>query len=158
MLKVISGAQTGADRGALEAALALGTEWGGWVPKGRKAEDGVVPEKFTALREMQSQDYKRRTWANVRDSQGTVIICTQPPSGGSELTIRYCHDQDRKLLVRDAKVVIADPFAAAGQLWTWLSENEIKVLNVAGSRESRCPGLQAAVGVMIKNVLVRGIL
>ena len=36
--KVISGGQTGADRGALEAALKAGFAYGGLVPKGRLAD------------------------------------------------------------------------------------------------------------------------
>lgn len=36
--KVISGGQTGADRGAIEAALKAGFAYGGLVPKGRPAD------------------------------------------------------------------------------------------------------------------------
>ncbi len=43
-LKIVSGGQTGVDQGALEAALDLGLVWGGWVPKGWRAENGTVPE------------------------------------------------------------------------------------------------------------------
>ena len=41
--KIISGGQTGVDRGAIEAALELGFPYGGLIPKGRLAEDGAVP-------------------------------------------------------------------------------------------------------------------
>lgn len=152
VLTVWSGGQTGADRGALEAAQDLCATYDGWVPKGRRAEDGKVPEQFK-LREMQSTDYKRRTWANVRDTQATVIVCTQPPSGGSKLTIRYCREQERKILVLDAARVVADPAFASELVMNFVRAHKLEVLNVAGSRESRCPGLQRAVRIMLKNVL-----
>ena len=47
--KIISGGQTGVDRGAIEAALELGFPYGGLIPKGRLAEDGAVPVKFDRM-------------------------------------------------------------------------------------------------------------
>ena len=41
--KLVSGGQTGADRAALDVAIAHGFPHGGWCPKGRKAEDGPIP-------------------------------------------------------------------------------------------------------------------
>jgi Circularly permutated YpsA SLOG family len=38
--KIISGGQTGADRAGLDFAIEQGLEHGGYVPRGRKAEDG----------------------------------------------------------------------------------------------------------------------
>lgn len=46
MLKIISGAQTGADRGALNAALAAQIPCGGWCPEDRHAEDGEIPPHY----------------------------------------------------------------------------------------------------------------
>lgn len=58
--KIVSGGQTGVDRGALEAALKLDFPYGGMIPNGRKAEDGIVPQKFTAMTESESDDYRFR--------------------------------------------------------------------------------------------------
>ena len=69
--KVVSGGQTGVDRAALDVALDLGYEAGGWVPKGRRAEDGMIPERYR-LNETPSRDYEQRTEWNVRDSDGTL--------------------------------------------------------------------------------------
>ena len=71
--KLISGGQTGVDRAALDAALAAGLPIGGWCPKGRLAEDGVIPLRYP-LQETPSQQYAQRTRWNVRDADGTLIL------------------------------------------------------------------------------------
>ena len=87
--KIVSGGQTGVDRAGLEAAIALGLPYGGWVPKGRLAEDGVVPLKYAGMQEHTSSNYAVRTKANVRDSDATLIIAPSLPlSGGTMLTLR----------------------------------------------------------------------
>ena len=75
-LKIVSGGQTGVDQGALEAAVDLGVDWGGWVPKGWRAENGTVPEQFRArMQEHVSANYIVRTRQNVADSHATLILC-----------------------------------------------------------------------------------
>jgi hypothetical protein len=71
--KIVSGGQTDADQGALDAAIKLGVSYGGWIPKGRITEDGTPPDKYK-LQEMLSDSYPKRTVQNVIDSDGTVII------------------------------------------------------------------------------------
>jgi hypothetical protein len=44
--KIVSGGQTGVDRAALDAALAAGFPCGGWCPRGRRAEDGPIPDRY----------------------------------------------------------------------------------------------------------------
>ena len=91
--KIVSGGQTGVDRGALEAATALGLEFGGWAPHGWIAEDGTIPAQYRErMQEYPSmggraQDYRERTKANVRDSHATLILVDSLPlSGGTKLT------------------------------------------------------------------------
>jgi hypothetical protein len=71
--KIVSGGQTGADRAALDWAIFHDLPHGGWCPKGRKAEDGVIPDQYQ-LTETSSASYPQRTQWNVRDSDGTVIF------------------------------------------------------------------------------------
>src|SRR5262245_48879825 len=71
--RIVSGAQTGADRAALDFAIKHDIRHGGWCPKGRRAEDGQIPERY-ALEETPSTNYLQRTEWNVRDSDATVII------------------------------------------------------------------------------------
>ena len=107
MLKIISGSQTGVDRGALDAALEVGAECGGWCPAGRLAEDGTIPPHYP-LREMPSTEYSARTRQNVADSDGTLIICYGEAAGGTRQTIEFCRDMQRPHLVVDAKRISAE--------------------------------------------------
>ena len=75
--KIISGGQTGVDRGALDAALHLGVAAGGWCPKGRLAEDGPIPARYP-LAETGSAAYEERTALNVMDADATLILASGP--------------------------------------------------------------------------------
>ena len=80
--KIVSGGQSGADQGGLDAAIELGIPHGGWCPKGRKSEDGAIPDKYNLV-ETKSGDYRVRTEQNVVDSDATVVFTYGPASGGS---------------------------------------------------------------------------
>jgi len=79
--RIISGAQTGADRAALDVALALGIDCGGWVPRGRIAEDGIIPAQYQNLRETESADVQLRTERNVLEADATLIVSHRPLGG-----------------------------------------------------------------------------
>src|SRR4051812_32778465 len=87
--KIISGGQTGADRAALDVAITVGIPHGGWCPRGRLAEDGLIDERYQ-LAETLDADSARRTEWNVRDSDGTVIFSMKDKlSGGSARTEEF---------------------------------------------------------------------
>ncbi|MFQ5587063.1 MAG: putative molybdenum carrier protein, partial [Thermodesulfobacteriota bacterium] len=88
---IVSGGQTGVDRAALDVALELGIRCGGWCPKGRLAEDGVIDSRYH-LDETGSKSYSQRTEWNVRDSDGTLILTVEEPTGGTALTIRAAEE------------------------------------------------------------------
>ncbi len=136
--RIVSGGQTGADRGGLEAALALGISHGGWCPSGRRAEDGEIPARYE-LEETSSEEYGVRTRWNVRDSDATVLFTRGTPRGGSALTAELARSMRRPLLHIDTDSL--EPPEAAALLRVWLAEHAPHTLNVAGSRESQCPGL-----------------
>jgi hypothetical protein len=144
-MQVISGGQTGVDRGALDAAIQLGVPHGGWCPKGRLAEDGTIPARYQ-LRESDSADYCVRTEQNVLEGDATLILCRGRPSGGTELTLRLARQHGRLHLVVDLDRG-PDPEPIRG----WLEEQRIETLNVAGPRESQSPGI----GVSAREFLVR---
>ena len=85
-MQIVSGGQTGADRAALDIALELGFESGGWVPLGRQAEDGKIPDRYPNLRETDSPLPAVRTELNVRDSDATLIVSHGTLVGGTALT------------------------------------------------------------------------
>ncbi len=136
-MKIISGGQTGVDRGALDAAIALGIAHGGWCPRGRLAEDGRVPDRYQ-LRETDSPEYQMRTEQNVVDSNATLILCRGPVSGGTELTLHLAEQHRRPCLVVD----LDDPQSPEG-IHDWLRRHRVEILNVAGPRESQSPGIAA---------------
>lgn len=140
VVKIVSGGQTGSDRAALDVALALGLPLGGWCPAGRGAEDGPVPERYP-LTETASPIHAVRTRANVRDADGTLIFNLGLLDGGTLLTVD-CARKLRKphLLVQLDAPGHPDPAAVAA----WLRDHQIRVLNVAGPRESKRPGIYAA--------------
>lgn len=147
VIKIVSGAQTGVDRAALDVALDLGFACGGWVPRGRLAEDGAVPHRYP-VRETQGRGYAERTIRNVRDSDATLILTRGAPTGGTALTLRTAESLGRPCLVVDLATG-ASPSAAD----TWLRERHIRVLNVAGPRESSSPGIYGEAAQFLRAVL-----
>jgi len=135
--RIVSGGQTGVDRGALDAAIALAVEHGGWCPRGRLAEDGVIPAKYQ-LRETSSAEYPVRTEKNVVDSDGTLILFRGRLHGGTELTYRLAGRHLRPRLM-----IELIPECATDHVCDWLREKNIATLNVAGPRESSAPGIAA---------------
>jgi hypothetical protein len=101
-LKIISGGQTGVDRGALDAALELGFSCGGWCPAGRLAEDGTIAKRYPVV-ELPDARYAERTARNVADSDGTLIISNGEPIGGTRETIDRCVEMDKPHLVIDCE-------------------------------------------------------
>lgn len=134
-MKIVSGGQTGVDRAALDVAAELGLERGGWCPRGRLAEDGCIADRYP-LEETPSRRYSQRTRWNVRDSDATLILTVGSPSGGTALTIRAAEAQGRPHFVVD---LVPDPDPAP--LLSWLDEQVVSTLNVAGPRESGVPGI-----------------
>ena len=132
------GGPTGVDRAALDVGLALGLAVGGWCPRGRRAEDGRIPDRYPLV-ETPERNYPTRTRRNIEDSDGTLILNLGALDGGTALTVAHARQIGQPCLVVALEAGIEQAAFRA-----WLAANHITVLNVAGPRESQRPGVHAA--------------
>jgi hypothetical protein len=138
---IVSGGQTGADRAALDWAIEHDVPHGGWCPAGRRAEDGSLDLRYR-LSETESKSYRSRTVRNVRDSDATLIVNLGELEGGSRETLRIAEQRGKPVRVVQLDSSPGDELIA--DLRAWLLDNTVRVLNVAGPRESKRPGVYAA--------------
>ncbi len=159
--RIISGGQTGVDRAALDVAMELGIPCGGWCPLGRLAEDGRIPECYP-LTEHQG-GYAARTRRNVEEADATLILTHYPLTGGTNLTSDLCKKLDRRYAVVNLR---AEPWEWRATIWEHREALREKlapggpmpwVLNVAGPRESKFPGIYAETRAWLLAVLLPGI-
>lgn len=149
LTKIISGGQTGADQAGLWIAVKFGIETGGWAPKGWKTSDGRNARlEDLGLREHTSEKYPPRTFANVRDSDGTIRLAFNLNSAGERCTEKAIRQYDRPSFDVDLRDPV-DPARAA----TWIRRHNIRVLNVAGNRENKSNTVFPAVASYLKKVL-----
>lgn len=149
VMRIVSGGQTGADRAVLDWAIRHGISHGGWCPTGRLAEDGVIDARYR-LQELPSGGYRQRTRKNVEDSDGTLILNLGELDGGSLETQTFARQLNKLCLTlqldegwdgEDRQRVIL-----------WLRGYEIRCLNIAGPRESKRPGIYAAVTALLDDL------
>lgn len=145
--KIVSGGQSGVDRAALDVALALSLPCGGWCPRGRKAEDGRIPDRYP-LRETTTSHYPQRTEWNVLTSDGTLILTRGPVTGGTALTAATA-----AWIAKPCLVVDLDRRPSAPKVRAWAKAHGIRVLNVAGPRESTSPGVYALAAKFLRTLL-----
>jgi hypothetical protein len=147
--RIISGGQTGADRAALDFAIAHRLPHGGWCPRGRWAEDGIIPRRFRLAETPDANPAQRTEW-NVRDSDGTVIFSLGPRLiGGSRKTAWFARRYAKPWL--HLSRARRGPAATAAVLAGFLADYRVNVLNVAGPRQSGEP----RVGRFVREVLER---
>lgn len=146
--KIVSGGQTGVDQAALDTAIRLGIDHGGWVPKGRLTEAGPLASNYK-MKEIPSADYPQRTEQNVIDSDGTLLICRGAPTGGTDYTRKMALKHGKQLLHIDLSMG-QKPSQAASLIASWIEMNHIEVLNVAGPRASGDPTIYDAVAEILE--------
>lgn len=150
--KIVSGGQTGVDRAALDVALAFGLEHGGWVPRGRRAEDGPIDQRYQ-LTETPSDHYAQRTAWNIRDSDATLILAATPRlRGGTRLTQELAQQSGKPWLCLAASAQKPD-VAQAAALRGFLDAYDVQTLNVAGPRATQAPGIEAFVEAVLGTLL-----
>jgi hypothetical protein len=163
LTKIVSGGQTGVDRGALDAALVAGFPCGGWCTAARWAEDGEIPERYPltplpgefateiATARQVAEQYRARTLKNVQDSDGTVILFSATLSGGALLTRNLCEREKRPFILLDLKRITK--LRAADAIVRIIQEHEMHVLHVAGPRLSGWPQGYAFALVVVGEVI-----
>lgn len=147
---IISGGQTGADRAGLDAAIACSIPHGGWCPRGRRSEDGTIPECYQ-LQETASAGYLVRTERNVKESDGTVIFTMSPLSDGSKRTAEFAAEHRKPwlhLLIDQSRVA-----HAAVELRWFTRASRIRTLNVVGTGGSKEPELYGPATAVVRAVL-----
>ncbi|MFP6855591.1 MAG: putative molybdenum carrier protein [Opitutales bacterium] len=145
-LTIVSGGQTGADRTALDWAIAHRIAHGGWCPAGRLAEDGSIPTHYD-LRETSSNAYPERTRLNVEDSDATLVVSPSHPTGGTLLTIQHAEQVGKPVLV----VTRENEEESPDLLRAFIRRHAVNVLNVAGPRASGAPSIK----IMVERLLDR---
>ena len=150
--RILSGGQTGADRAALDFAIKHHIPHGGWVPKGRKTEDGTLDQKYQ-LQKMPTDEYSKRTEKNIVDSDATLILSHASLTGGSALTQSLAEKHGKPCIHIDLSKV--DMRKASLIINIWIHRYKIKVLNVAGPRASKDPIIYQATLDLLEAVLTK---
>jgi len=138
------------DRAALDAALDLGVPCGGYCPRGRKAEDGVIPAKYP-LQSLPSANYRDRTLKNLLKADATLIFYNAKLTGGTRLTADLCREHRRPFLAIDAGVHTRQQATESG--FEFMIGNSVRMLNVAGPRKSQWPEGYGYVYEVMQSVL-----
>ena len=149
--KIISGGQTGVEQAALDAAIKYNFSHGGWIQKGRKTEDGILPYEYK-LKELNSGAHPNYTEKNVINSDGTLIISHDKLKGGSVLPRRLAKKYNRQFLHINLDETPA--FIAASKINNWIIEYDIEILNVTGSRAGKDPKIYEVVKYIIEGVIL----
>src|SRR5512144_2110450 len=133
--KIISGGQAGVDRAALDFAVNRGIPYGGFVPKGRWAEDGRISDKYQSLIETRSTDPAERTRSNVLSADAVLVISRGTPDGGTRLTIALAKQLARPLIVVDLGQASLFQDDLPRQCAEFMRDRETMI---AGPRETKC--------------------
>lgn len=161
--KIVSGGQTGVDRAALDIAIELNITYGGWCPKGRLDENGIIPSKYKNLTEhnrffrCEKDNYDARTQLNISDSDGTLILVPAMPlpnkiKDGTNLTITDVIYQKKPYLIINLALSFEENFIHFNK---WINENNIEILNIAGPRESNSLGIYHDCCDFLRNAILK---
>jgi len=135
-IKIISGGQSGVDRAALDFAIKHKLDCGGFCPKGKLAEDGIISEVYPLI-ETKSSLYKERTRLNVEISDALLVIYRNNIGIGTELAIEIA-----KTLKKDYHIIkLSSDEIQIDRILKWLLFLKPSSINIAGPRESTDKGI-----------------
>ncbi|MGE5444455.1 MAG: putative molybdenum carrier protein [Ignavibacteriales bacterium] len=150
--QLVSGGQTGVDRAGLDFAIGHNIEYTGFIPKGRRAEDGRIADKYVHLIELKSRAYRDRTIKNLRYADGTLLIFERF-TGGVKLTYNECKKHNKPIYVIDLNDNTPLP-EHKEKFDEWILNNGIAVLNIAGNRESNSKGIYKRAITILEHLLL----
>ena len=123
--KIISGGQAGAELAALDVAIELGIPHGGWIPKGRGPENGILPERYP-LSEMLADGCVKGAEQHVLNSDGTLILSHGKLAGRMALTRKLAKKHVRPWIHLEMDIFLVDD--AVRIITSWIRRNRIRVL------------------------------
>jgi hypothetical protein len=129
--KIISGGQPGAEKAALDAALKLGVPHSGWAYKGRKTEEGHLPEQYK-VKETIDKSFSSRIEKNVLDAAGVVIFSYGKLIIGLKMVEELASKHKRPCLHVDLNESPRN--IAAATIRAWMTKNETEVVYFTGQK------------------------
>ena len=132
-ITIISGGQTGVDRAALDIAIQNNIKHGGYGPKGRLAEDGIIPNKYNLI-ETHSIDYNYRTKKNINNADATLILYFDKLNGGTLYTKNYCKKHCKQYYMLNMNKIF---HADLNEIHQWIINNNFRIINIAGPRDDK---------------------
>ena len=134
--RIISGGQTGADQGALDAAIRLNVSHGGWIPKARSSDAAFLDPERYGLTIMESTGYANFAQCrerNVMDADGSLILSCGPLQGPCAMTDRLARKHKKPVYQYDLDVYT--DLTGIRKIHQWSLDNAICTLNVCGPLE-----------------------
>jgi hypothetical protein len=151
LTKIISGGQTGAEIAGIDAAIENGLPYGGWLPEGRRTENGPLDSKYTNMMELEDADYPDKTEQNVKDADGTAIFSHGKLTGDASLAHGFARIHNKPVLHLDMNE-LSETEAIESSI-EWIYRNKIEILNVTGSPESKDEYIYDDVHSTIKSII-----
>lgn len=136
--KIVSCGQTGVELGALDVAIKLGIIHGGWTCRGKRNEDGPLPDLYD-LEESLSLGFEDALEKNISESDGTLVISRGKKTPLTQKAVQLALKHQRQFLHLDLSQYSA--FEAASLANSWMSQKQIKVVCVTGLKASEAPNI-----------------
>lgn len=147
--KIISSGGTGASRAAWQVAARFGVATGGSMPRGFLSDDGPHREfagQFSAT-ELPTESEPASIERNVLDADATLWF-GKTTTAAASVSVGACQRLGRPCM----PVYPAASFEPS-QIAEWISEHQIRTLNVAGNSEHDEPGIGERVEAFLLQVL-----
>jgi len=104
------------------------------------------------LMEDTTTDYRSRTRLNIRAADSTLIFNYGKLKGGTLFTVNSCEELEKHYLVVDLDMGPSELVASRSVEHYFLAADP-RVVNIAGPRESKVPGIEITVEGLLAHVL-----